>query len=83
MGKGNTKMEKIKKAIDGFHIGWPAVALASVVILAIAMVLTFAPPAVQEKALEALGWVAYVVSQIMGPIIRRKLTEGDSSEGEE
>jgi hypothetical protein len=76
-------MEKIKKTLSGFHIGWPAVVLASVVILAVAMVLTFAPPAVQEKALEALGWVAYAISQIMGPIIRRKLTEGDSSEGED
>jgi hypothetical protein len=76
-------MKQLAKKLSGFQLGWPAVTLASVVIIAVAMVLTFAPPAVQEKALEALGWIAYVVSQIMGPIIRRKLADATNEESEE
>lgn len=74
-------MKQVVNSLKGFQLGWPAVVLASVVILAIAIVLTFAPPAVQEKALEALGWVAYVASQVMGPIIRRRL-ESETNSGE-
>ena len=71
----------MSKLLKRYQPSWPAAMLASVIVISVAMVLTFAPENVQEKALQALGWIGYVASQFMGPIIRRHLAEQSEGNG--
>lgn len=67
------------KLLKNHEVGWPAVVLLSVALLSLAMVLTFAPENVQTSVIEGLGWGGMILSQFMGPILRRKV-EGTADE---
>ncbi len=65
-------------------LSWPAVVLACVAIMSLALVLTLAPAEVRGPVIEWLGWGVAGVGTFLAPIVRRKLDhetkDGDDGE---
>ncbi len=58
--------------LKNVKVGWPAVVLVSVALVSLAMVLTFAPQNVQATVIEWMGWGGLMLSQFVGPILKRR-----------
>lgn len=69
--------------LKNHDIGWPAVVLMSVALASLAMVLTFAPENVQATVIEWLGWGGLLVSQFIGPVLKRKAAREEEGKADE
>ncbi len=58
--------------LKNYKPSWPAVVLASVALLSLALVLTFAPAEVQTPVVEWLGWGVAAVGLFFKEILTKR-----------